>query len=414
MIVTLSRGHAVRDRNMFVTDVKFIPGVGPRNAATIFDGTPLSVEIPSDKIETATRNLKRMMLDGTLIVQGLDVETPAPWETKAPAPVNPVHVDPVLVTPAPTGIDANAAALLELLTRLGNGVSEARVLELIRTNASRPAHVELDLTTPAVNLSTMTVMHHKFPLLAAAVAAGVNVMLVGPAGSGKTTAAVKAAEMLNIPFYGTGAINSEYKLTGFIDAQGRIVSTAFRRAFEFGGLFLFDEIDASLPGALLAFNAALANDWMDFPDANVKRHPDFRVIAGANTFGTGADRQYVGRNQLDAASLDRYAVIDWGYDEALEASLIGADAPKGSPAPRSVKPLSADEVGTVSVQWFEKVRKVRKAVADLKIRHVVSPRATINGTKLLAAGFTWEETEDCVIWKGIDADTKAKVLAKVA
>jgi hypothetical protein len=382
---------------LFVSDVKFIPGVGPHNAATIFDGTPLTVEIPSDKIETATRNLKRMMLDGTLIVHGLDVETPAPVAAPVAAPVP----------------SQDELAILRRLLGSG-GVTEDRVLELIRTNASRPSHVELDLTTPEVNISTMTVMHHKFPLLAAAVAAGVNVMLVGPAGSGKTTAAVKAAEMLGIPFYGTGAINSEYKLTGFIDAQGRIVSTAFRRAFEFGGLFLFDEIDASLPGALLAFNSALANDWMDFPDANVKRHPDFRVIAGANTFGTGADRQYVGRNQLDAASLDRYAVIDWGYDEALEASLIGADAPKGAPAPRSVKPLSADEIGTVSVQWFEKVRKVRKAVADLKIRHVVSPRATINGTKLLAAGFTWEETEDCVIWKGLDADTKAKVLAKVA
>ena len=403
MHVSLSRGHAVRDRNTFVADVKFIPGVGPRNAGEIFDGNTLHVEIPSDKIDTATRNLKRMMLDGTLIVHGLDVENPPP----APFAPNPV-VDPI--TPAPS---QDELAILRRLLGAG-GVTEDRVLELIRSNASRPSHVELDLTTPTVNLSTMTVMHHKFPLLAAAVAAGVNVMLVGPAGSGKTTAAVKAAEMLGIPFYGTGAINSEYKLTGFIDAQGRIVSTAFRRAFEFGGLFLFDEIDASLPGALLAFNAALANDWMDFPDANVKRHPDFRVIAGANTFGTGADRQYVGRNQLDAASLDRYAVIEWGYDEALEASLIGADAPKGAPAPRSVKPLSSDEVGTVSVQWFEKVRKVRKAVADLKVRHVVSPRATINGTKLLAAGFTWEETEDCVIWKGLDADTKAKVLAKVA
>lgn len=408
MYVTLSRGHAVRDRNTFVADVKFIPGIGPRNAALIFDGTKFGVNIPAEKTEIATRTLRRMVLDGTLIVEGLNMD-PETVLTETPAPVN-----PVLVTPAPAGIDANAAALLELLTRLGNGVSEARVLELIRANASRPAHVELDLTTPAVNLSTMTVMHHKFPLLAAAVAAGVNVMLVGPAGSGKTTAAVKAAETLGLPFYGTGAINSEYKLTGFIDAQGRIVSTAFRKAFEFGGLFLFDEIDASLPGALLAFNAALANDWMDFPDANVKRHPDFRVIAGANTFGTGADRQYVGRNQLDAASLDRYAVIDWGYDEALETSLIGADAPKGAPVPRSVKPLDAGAVQGIALQWVEKVRKVRKAVADLKIRHVVSPRATINGTKLLAAGFTWEETEDCVIWKGIDADTKAKVIAKVA
>jgi hypothetical protein len=153
---------------------------------------------------------------------------------------------------------------------------------------------------------------------------------------------------------------------------------------------------------------------MDFPDGCIQRHPDFRVVAGANTFGTGADRQYVGRNQLDAASLDRYAVIDWGYDEALEASLVGAPAPKNAPTPVSISPLSADEAQSKALAWFENVRKVRKAVDDLKVRHVVSPRATINGARLLAAGWTWADTEEAVIWKGLDRDTKAKVVAKAA
>lgn len=408
MQVILHKGGNARNRDAFIADVKFIPGVGPRNAAAIFDGAPLAIEIPPEKSETVTRNLRRMVMDGTLVIPGLDG---AKEET---APVTaPVYVNPV-INPVPPGIDANAAALLELLRKLGGGISEARVLELIHANASRPAHVTIDLTAPGVSLSGESVMHHKFPLLAAAVAARVNIMLVGPAGSGKTTAAAQVAKALGLPFYGTGAINTEYKLSGFIDAQGRIVSTAFRKAFEHGGVFLFDELDGSLPGALLAFNSALANDWYDFPDANIKRHDDFRVIAGANTFGTGADRQYVGRNQLDAASLDRYAVLDWGYDEALEAAMIGADAPKGAPAPRSIEPLPAERVQAVSVQWVERVRKVRAAVNELKVRHVVSPRATVNGSRLLAAGFTWAEAEDAVIWKGLDADTRGKVIAKTA
>jgi hypothetical protein len=409
MQITIQRGGNARDRNVFIADVKFIPGVGPRNAGLIYDGATLPVDIPGDKVEVATRNLRRMMLDGTLIVHGLDAakEEPNPM---TPAPVQPViHVNPV-----PAGLDDNAAALLELLRKLGGGISESRVLELIRDNAARPAHVTIDLTAPGVELSGTALMHHKFPLLAAAVAARVNVMLVGPAGSGKTTAVEKVAQALNLPFYGTGAVSSEYKLTGFIDAQGRIVSTAFRKAFESGGVFLFGETDASMPGALLAFNTALANDWMDFPDGCIKKHPDFRVVADANTFGTGADRLYVGRNQLDAASLDRYAVLDWPYDEALEAAMIGADAPKGAPAPRSIGPLPAERVQAVAIQWVERVRKVRKAVDELKVRHVVSPRATVNGSRLLAAGFTWAEAEDAVIWKGLDADTRGKVIAKAA
>jgi hypothetical protein len=407
MQVTLHRGGNARNRDMFISDVKFIPGVGPRNAGLIYDGSPLTIDIPGDKVEIAARNLTRMVLDGTLIVHGLP-EVLAPV---TPAPVTPA---PVLVNPVPAGLDDNAAALLELLRKLGGGISEARVLEMIHQNASRPAHVTINLTAPGVELSGTALMHYKFPLLAAAVAARVNVMLVGPAGSGKTTAVEKVAEALNLPFYGTGAVSSEYKLTGFIDAQGRIVSTAFRKAFEAGGVFLFGETDASMPGALLAFNTALANDWMDFPDGCVKKHPDFRVVADANTFGTGADRLYVGRNQLDAASLDRYAVLDWPYDESLEAAMIGADAPKGAPVPRSIEPLPAERVQAVACQWVERVRKVRSAVNDLKVRHVVSPRATVNGARLLAAGFTWAEAEDAVIWKGLDADTRGKVIAKAA
>lgn len=407
MEVILYKGGNARDREAFIADVKFIPGVGPRNAALIFGGEPLAIRIPPEKSETVTRNLRRMVMDGTLVIPGLDgtKEETAPV-TAAPLPIQ---------TPAPApGIDGNAVALLELLRKLGGGLSEDRVLELIRQHGGQPTHVKLDLTAPGVTLSGETVMHHKFPLLAAAVASRVNVMLVGPAGSGKTTAVEKVAEALGLQFYATGAVSSEYKLTGFIDAQGRIVSTAFRKAFEFGGLFLFGETDASMPGALLAFNTGLANNWMDFPDGVVQKHPDFRVVADANTFGTGADRLYVGRNKLDAASLDRYAVIEWDYDEALEASFVGAPAPKGCPVPQSIKPLSQGEAQAQAVNWLARVQAVRRAVNELKVLHVVSPRATINGAKLLAAGWSWSDTEEAVVWKGLDKDTKAKVIAKVA
>jgi len=401
--ITIQKGHATRALDTFVMEVKFLPTVGETKAKLIYLGGSHHMEIPPSKVAMTTKMLLRLEKDGVLIVTGLPRKEEI--EAMKPDPIQP---------PAPAGIDDNAAALLELLRKLGGGISEGRVLELIHANASRPAHVTIDLTAPGVELSGTALMHHRFPLLAAAVAARVNVMLVGPAGSGKTTAAAQAAKALNLPFYGTGAINTEYKLSGFIDAQGRVISTAFRKAFEHGGVFLFDEIDGSLPGALLAFNSALANDWYDFPDANIKRHDDFRVIAGANTFGTGADRQYVGRNQLDAASLDRYAVLEWGYDEALEAAMIGADAPKGAPVPRSIEPLPAERVQAVAFQWVERVRKVRGAVNELKVRHVVSPRATVNGSRLLAAGFTWAEAEDAVIWKGLDADTRGKVIAKAA
>ncbi len=227
--------------------------------------------------------------------------------------------------------------------------------------------------------------HKQLPTLLKILATKLNVYLVGPAGSGKTFAAIQCAKALGVEFYFTGAIASEFKLTGFIDAQGRIVSTEFRKAYEEGGLFLFDEIDASYPQAVLAFNAALSNDYMDFPDKRIKRHKDFYCIAAANTFGQGADRQYIGRNQLDAASLDRFVFIDWEYDENLERELAGNE------------------------KWSSYVQKVRRFISHNKIRHVISPRASIFGATLLASGLSREVVEETVLWKGLDNATKQKI-----
>ena len=221
--------------------------------------------------------------------------------------------------------------------------------------------------------------HFQFEKLSKYVQTKNNIFLVGSAGSGKTTAARNIAKALDVKFYFTGAINSEYKLTGFIDAQGRIVNTEFRKAYENGGLFLFDEIDASFPQAILAFNAALANDFMDFPDKKVPKHKNFYCIAAANTFGTGADRQYVGRNQLDAATLDRFITLNWEIDETLEHELAK------------------------NYEWVNYVQKARKAASKIGERHIISPRASMQGADLLRIGIDRKEVEKDVLWKGLDA-----------
>src|SRR6185437_6887535 len=57
------------------------------------------------------------------------------------------------------------------------------------------------------------------------------------------------------------------------------------------------------------------------PDGMVKRHDDFRCVASANTYGSGPDRQFVGRQAIDAATLDRFEMVDVQVDQALEEAL---------------------------------------------------------------------------------------------
>jgi cobaltochelatase CobS len=288
------------------------------------------------------------------------------------------------------GISTVEAKIKEIDKRLGD--NQGSVSDDIKSIKAEIENLKvrrpLELVVKTANLKAIDLgtQHCQLPVLISILSTKLNVYLVGPAGAGKTHAAIQCAKALNVPFHFTGAVASEFKLTGFMDAQGRIVSTEFRKAYENGGLFLFDEIDASYPQAVLAFNAALANNYMDFPDKRIERHPNFYCIAAANTYGQGADRQYIGRNQLDAASLDRFVFIDWKYDENLERELAGNE------------------------KWSSHVQKVRKFVEENKIRHVVSPRASIFGAQLLAHGIEMEVVKATVLWKGIDEATKVKII----
>lgn len=295
--------------------------------------------------------------------------------------------------------DNAANDLAKIIKRLAGNqpLDEKAIREIARSEATRVAQ-ERDVTVRVVLESrepkpTVTLpdapRHKVFTQVLTAVDANCNVLLVGPAGSGKTYLAEQVAQTLGLSFRFSGAVASEYKLLGFVDAQGRTVRTPYRETYEHGGVFLWDELDGSSPNALLAFNAGLSNGHQDFPDNCVVRHENTRMIASANTYGHGADRMYVGRNQLDAASLDRFVTIAMGYDEILERRLYGDGL------------------------WTLHVQKVRAAVEKLKIRHVVSMRAIDQGLRLLERELDWSVVEKMTVYRGLDHDSITKIQAEV-
>lgn len=171
-------------------------------------------------------------------------------------------------------------------------------------------------------------LHNKFETVLKFVEMNEPVFLTGAAGCGKNVICKQVAKALGLDFYFSNAVTQEYKITGFTDANGNFHETQFYKAFKNGGIFMLDEIDASIPEVLVILNAAIANRYFDFPApiGYVEAHPDFRVIAAGNTFGLGADYEYVGRNQLDMASLDRFALIPIDYDKEIELMLADGDS----------------------------------------------------------------------------------------
>lgn len=251
-----------------------------------------------------------------------------------------------------------------------------------------PAPRVLDVTSARGISRIEATTHYTTETVIKVASIGHAIMLVGPAGCGKTTIAEHTALALRLPFYLTSTINDTHELMGFVDGYGKYHTTPFRVAYENGGLWCADEIDAWDASALLAANSALANGNAAFPDnpLPVRRHADFRMIATANTFGTGADRIYIGRNELDAASLDRFATINVDYDLTLERMFCSGND-----------------------QWLEHVWKIRRIVQERKIRHVVSSRAISMGVAALAIGLEWDDVEEMYLYKGMNTGDRSKI-----
>ncbi len=166
--------------------------------------------------------------------------------------------------------------------------------------------------------------------------ARIPIMLVGPAGCGKTYLGEKVAEALGLDFGDISCSEgmSESVFTGKllpIGAGGKFehVPSTFMTRYEEGGVMLLDEIDASDANLLTSMNKAIANESYTadqrYKKPVIKKHKDFVIMAAANTYGNGADAMYVGRNQMDAATLDRFKVglITMDYSRDVEASLAG-------------------------------------------------------------------------------------------
>lgn len=169
------------------------------------------------------------------------------------------------------------------------------------------------------------VFHEAFSTVCKLVGLDLPVYLSGEAGTGKNWICKQVAEALELPFYFSNAIQQEHQITGFIDAGGIYHETQFYKAFKDGGLFFMDELDASIPEVLIILNAAIANRYFNFPCGKVEAHPDFRVIAAGNTYGTGADNVYSGRYCLDGASMDRFNIIPIKYSKRIEEAITDGD-----------------------------------------------------------------------------------------
>jgi hypothetical protein len=287
--------------------------------------------------------------------------------------------------------------------KAGNKYS-AQIAELVKLELSKMtlAGQELTIKTDTGKRKSIKGPLHKNQAKLIKVATSVNAMgkrlipyLHGPAGSGKTEAASKLADALDLNFYAQSfhPFSEPGDIFGYVDAMGEVVETPFKKAYTEGGVYLADEMDSASGRVLTAFNMALSQNKLLFPAGKndspkmLNKHEDFIFIAAGNTTLTGGNRTYSGRQELDGATIQRLTFIEWNYDTKFEQSM------------------------SVDKKWLDICWRVRKNIATHALdKYVISVRNIVDGDALIAAGFTYQEAIEMRIAQGASQEIKSLLL----
>lgn len=318
-------------------------------------------------------------------------------ERKSQTPPSPTKPEPTTETAPMTQPDVASQIAAAIAGVIGNmSANPEQVREIVREEIGRIEPTKVEYHVKRIDGESVKVKGYvrpEFPKVLTRISAGVNILLVGPAGCGKTHLAEQVAESLGRPFASVsctaGMSESAFKgrLLPVDSGNFRYVESDFVRLYRNGGVFLVDEADALDGNVALTLNNALANrkgfhnDLIIDGNSFVPRHPDFVCIAAANTFGTGATTEYAGREKLDEAFLDRFRAgrMALDYDREFERQAVDGRLLKWG--------------------W-----DVRKNITDNRIKRVLSTRFLIDSSILIQAGVPHNEVVDTFFadWKSDD------------
>jgi hypothetical protein len=298
-----------------------------------------------------------------------------------------------------------------------NGVNwnNTGVVKLIDERMKDARH-RIEIHTPGGNVKPISgLMHRQTTQIATWANANVPVWAWGGAGAGKSHMFYQIAEMLDYTddmarLVSVGPTTTATSLIGFcVAGNGDYKEGLLYQPFKDGWIVGLDEPACGDASVLAQLNAMIANDRYTFPNGEtVKRHERFRMLCFDNTKGTGATAGYTARTRLDAATMDRFAVIELHYDEDLEYSLCTGEA-YANPHLH----WKAGQVGEhldLCKQWVKWVQAVRAYVGKSVL---ISPRASMLGVRAIRAGIPVSEVKEALVFKLVSDDTRSRIESEV-
>jgi nitric oxide reductase NorQ protein len=241
----------------------------------------------------------------------------------------------------------------------------------------------------------------KWKYLVRSAVRGKNIMMVGPAGCGKTQAAKALPQATDRPFFyfNLGATQDPRATlignTHFKDGQTTFDESAFVKAIQTeNAVILMDELSRAHPEAWNILMTVLdegqrylrLDEDIDAPTIQVA--PGVSFIATAN-IGT----EYTSTRVLDRALMDRFEII--------EVDILTLEREEALLMKRYSNVVSADLIHAVA-DIADTTRKEWRSETG-KLTTMVSTRMTVRVCELLADGFTLAEAAEVSILPFFDA-----------
>lgn len=360
---------------------------------------------------------------------------------------------PSATVPAPSNSDAAATitiladALAPILAgKVASGIDEDTVRAIVADaldGADLDAKVEaavasrivqttipIEIRRDGVPVATVKGQHFLFSRVFRLLDTSLSIYLWGPAGSGKSTLAMQVArawaeahgddpetacllDTLDPSTSRTAILGYRaLKLDGSAPAVHTQFSRAWHRSRKQVAVYVADECDNAPAYVQTLFNTALANGHAPLAWGNVARGERFGFVATGNTPGRPT-AQFPDRKPMSAAFKDRLYFVHVPLDENIERRAVGL--------PEQARKVR-QEPTTDAKAWVEWVTKVRAWIdanqatlaGDRSYTPVVvSPRASLDGIRALAAGETYREVADGLVFRGADSVLTNKILDAV-
>ena len=275
-------------------------------------------------------------------------------------------------------------------------------VELVAADAGHEAVKGFIHNSVALKPEQLIMSDLKWKYLVRSAMRGKNIMMVGPAGAGKTIAAKYLVSALERPdfYFNLGATQDPRATlignTHFSKDSGTYFSESlFVKAIQTeNAVILLDELSRAHPEAwnILMTVLDLNQRYLRLDEADgaptIKVAPGVSFIATANV-----GNEYTSTRVMDRALMDRFITIEMdSLDQAMEYKLLKMKYP------------AAHDASVRAISEISAMTRAELKVSNPKLTNSISTRAAVELASLVYDGFTLAEAAEVAIYPFFSED----------